>query len=258
MQFRDEPYNLPVIPHQNYEERIVAFIDILGFSDLVAHSSGDIHSLCRLTSALDEFYNLLWEYEADGMKSSFAFTQFSDSIVVSALADSSDSFAMIQQLLCGIMTLAFDYGIFVRGGIAKGQLLHDETMLVGPAMVEAHRLESKVAIYPRVILSEELKIDFDEGVAKYIEEHTSFNTIPGQDLIFSQDDDGWWYLDYIKPPFEFINISRCIQSMKEYRCRLQEIASTRIQSDDMRIKAKYIWLDKVLREKYNKIDTNQQ
>lgn len=257
MQFREEPYNTPVIPHQDYEERVVAFIDILGFSDLVAHSSGNIHSLCRLTSALDAFYNLLWEYEADGIKSSFAFTQFSDSIVVSALADSKDSFEMVQQLLRGIILLAFDYGIFVRGGIAKGQLIHDETMLVGPAMVEAYRLESKAAIYPRVILSEELKLEFDEGVAKYIENYTTLEGIPAQNFIFSKDEDGWWYLDYIKPPFEFINISRCIQSMEEYRCRLQEIASTRIQSDDMRVKAKYRWLDRVLSEKYNKIDTNQ-
>lgn len=257
MLFKDTPYCPPQIPHQDYEERVVAFIDVLGFSDLVAHSSGDIHSLCRLTSALDAFYNLLWEYEADGIKSSFAFTQFSDSIVVSALADSKDSFEMVQQLLRGIILLAFDYGIFVRGGIAKGQLIHDETMLVGPAMVEAYRLESKAAIYPRVILSEELKLEFDEGVAKYIENYTTLEGIPAQNFIFSKDEDGWWYLDYIKPPFEFINISRCIQSMEEYRCRLQEIASTRIQSDDMRVKAKYRWLDRVLSEKYNKIDTNQ-
>lgn len=73
--------------------------------DLVAHCGDEKHSLRRLTLALDELYYLLWEWEADGIKSSFAFTQFCDSIVESALADSQDSFEMTQLLLRGIMLL---------------------------------------------------------------------------------------------------------------------------------------------------------
>ena len=45
-------------------------------------------------------------------------------------------------------------GILLRGGITVGQLCHKDNIVYGPAMVEAYELESKSAIYPRVIVSE--------------------------------------------------------------------------------------------------------
>lgn len=164
MPFKDIKYKPPYIPHKDYEDRIVAFIDILGFSNMVNQSGNDVKRLRYLTSAMDRFHNILWSWEADGCYSSFAFTQFSDSIVISAIADTPDSFEMLQQLLSGIMMLAEEYGILVRGGITRGLLIHDDTLLVGPAMVEAYHMESQCAIYPRIILDDSLKKSFDDNI----------------------------------------------------------------------------------------------
>ncbi|MCG8563685.1 MAG: hypothetical protein MI747_01235, partial [Desulfobacterales bacterium] len=78
-------------------------------------------------------------------------------------------------------------GMMVRGGISVGKLIHEEAgALFGPAMNEAYALESKSAIYPRVIISPEAfellesMLD-DQPVLKPIKEsfdgHTVFDLI---------------------------------------------------------------------------------
>lgn len=40
--------------------------------------------------------------------------------------------------------------------VLLGGVIHDKEMVVGPAMVDAYLLESTKAVYPRIIISEEL------------------------------------------------------------------------------------------------------
>lgn len=50
----------------------------------------------------------------------------------------------------------FQDGFLLRGGLTVGPLLHTKKHVVEPAMVEAYRLESKVAIYPRILIDEKV------------------------------------------------------------------------------------------------------
>ena len=233
-------YREPMFPHQDYEDRLVAFIDVLGFSDMVDRTATDVKKLRHLTAALKSLYNKIWEWEADGSYSSFAFTQFSDSIVISSLAESSDSFEMLMQLLIGVMELIDDYDVLVRGGIARGQLVHDRTMVVGPAMVEAYHLESKHAIFPRIIIEKELKEQIDANVEEYIKTHTTLTEVPEFNKLFKMDDDGWCYLDYIKPAPEF-NIRL---NEDEHLKVLDEMTVKGFLSPNQRVQEKYAWLRK--------------
>lgn len=252
MPFNDKKYQPPRIPHQYYEDRIVAFIDVLGFSNMVAQSANDNSCLRHLTSAIDEFHNLMWEWEADGNYSSFAFTQFSDSIIVSSLADSFDSFEMLQQVLRGIMMLASRYGILVRGGITRGLLIHDDSLLVGPAMVEAYNLESKSAVYPRIIIDDSIKLAYDKNIEHYVRNHTTFTQIPTQDFIFSKDADGWWYIDYINPSDDYINLCQTVRDLQEYHSDLQDIVKKGLQVSVPYVRTKYQWLENKLNSIKNK------
>jgi hypothetical protein len=47
------------------------------------------------------------------------------------------------------------HGIVCRGGIAKGQLIHNHISIFGQAFIDAHNLESKLAIFPRVIIADD-------------------------------------------------------------------------------------------------------
>ena len=240
MAYLDVKYKEPMFPHQKYEDRLVAFIDVLGFSNLVDDTKCDEQKLRHLTAGLDTLYNRIWAWEADGVYSSFAFTQFSDSIVISALAESSDSFAMLQQLLLGVMELVDDYDILVRGGIARGQLIHDRTMVVGPAMVEAYHLESKEAKYPRIIIEKGLKEQIEADIKVYVKEHYGMSELPSQDNLFKTDEDGWCYLDYVNPVpdyFEFLD-------PEDHFKLLDRLVKKGLQSDKEEVRKKYPWLKK--------------
>lgn len=240
MAYLDVKYKEPMFPHQKYEDRLVAFIDVLGFSNMVDDTKGDEQKLRHLTAALDALYNRIWAWEADGVNSSFAFTQFSDSIVISALAESSDSFGMLQQLLLGVMELVDDYDILVRGGIARGQLIHDRTMVVGPAMVEAYHLESKEAKYPRIIIEKGLKEQIEADIKVYVKKHYGMSELPSQDNLFKTDEDGWCYLDYVNPVhdyFEFLD-------PEDHFKLLDRLVKKGLQSDKEEVRMKYPWLQK--------------
>lgn len=46
-------------------------------------------------------------------------------------------------------------GILFRGAVVIGDLYNDKIIIFGPAMLEAYELESKKAIYPRIIIEED-------------------------------------------------------------------------------------------------------
>lgn len=239
MAFRDLKYIEPQIPHQKYEDRLVAFIDVLGFSDMVNHTVADVQKLQCLTAALKSLYDRFWIWESDGVYSSFAFTQFSDSIVISALAGTTDSFEMLQQLLSGIMELVDNYGILVRGGIARGLLIHDREMVVGPAMIEAYHLESKVAMYPRIIIAKDLKEQIETDLVEYLRSHTTLKDVPGFNNLFKTDEDGWCYLDYVNPDENFH-----VLNIEHHLMVLEQLVQKNLQSTNRSVKEKYLWLQK--------------
>lgn len=243
MSLKSNIYKPPIIPHQDYEDRIVAFVDVLGFKGLVDSSKNDVKVLRNITSALSTLYEWIWKWEADGGDSSFAFTQFSDSVVLSALADTQDSFEMLLQLMLGIVDIAYSHCIIVRGGIARGKLIHDNEMVVGPAMVDAYFLESQIAKYPRIVISEELKTEFEVNLQEYVDSQPNLTEIPSFNKIFKQDDvDGLWYMDYIDPDEEFV----IRHSKKDYIETLKDIARKGLSNSDANVRMKYEWLERKL------------
>ena len=236
----------PQILHQKYEDRLVAFIDVLGFSDMVNHSVEDTNNLRRLTAALNSLYERIWQWEADGIYSSFAFTQFSDSIVISALAGTTDSFEMLQQLLSGVVELVDEYEIFVRGGITRGQLIHDKEMVVGPAMVEAYHLESKEAISPRIIIAKDLKEQIETDLVEFLQSYTTLTEVPGFNNLFKTDEDGWCYLDYVNPDENYYEYGK-----EDHLNALERLVQKNLQTADERVKEKYLWLQKKIDESKN-------
>ena len=244
MAFNDVKYMEPMFPHQDYEDRLVAFIDVLGFSEMVEDTATNVNKLRHLTAALKSLYDRIWLWEADGSYSSFAFTQFSDSIVISSLAGTADSFEMLQQLLLGVMELVDSYDVLVRGGIARGQLIHDSVMVVGPAMVEAYHLESKKAIYPRIIIAKELMEQIEQDLEESIRTHTTLSEVPGFSRLFKTDDDGWCYLDYVNPNEAYFHILDKDDHLKA----LEHLAQKGLQHPKEQVREKYPWLMKKIGE----------
>jgi hypothetical protein len=69
----------------------------------------------------------------------------------------------IHRYVSVIAIAALKMGFLIRGGVAKGKLYHANGVVFGEAMVRAYQLESRVAVYPRVVVADELIIGKPEA-----------------------------------------------------------------------------------------------
>lgn len=169
-----------------YEERLICFIDLLGFKSAVDASKADTQTLSALYEALYELEGgrlvtllhgsvpvLTKNGELTSTQATetvhiaqknwpIVATQFSDSFVLSCPADNQGSCRMLLQAIDRLQNIFFKYlGMLMRGGVSKGELIHEQGgPLFGPAMNAAYALESGSAIYPRVL--------FDGEAAKHV------------------------------------------------------------------------------------------
>jgi hypothetical protein len=160
-----------------YERRIVAFIDILGFKEIVKTSEFDNSKIELLYTALNflknweipKNWNLKFiEIEEDAQKKGVEnfdisgktnTTTFSDSIVVSVKVENNvnEMTSTLISNLAFIGAYLFEKGILFRGALTIGNIIHEENGIVfGQALIDAYQLETKSAKYPRIILSDKL------------------------------------------------------------------------------------------------------
>lgn len=186
-----------------YEEggRSIAFVDILGFANHIQRSETPEH-FQRIWTALHAVRNVSqgWPTSAvqEGIPAEhteqaldFRSHTFSDSIVL------SERGRMVAPLIFAVARLTMDLlreRVLVRGGIAVGKLHHDESVVFGPALVDAYRLEETAAKYPRVLMSDEaLAIASENSIqfGGYALKHRASSFI-------AQDADGLHFVDVLK------------------------------------------------------------
>lgn len=238
----------------NYTERIVCFLDILGFADHIkgtinGDGSDNVDRISETVAALGlarEIFDINNQAEFSPKR----VTQFSDSIVISfPVEKESGLFHALSQILWLQLNFA-NRGILCRGGIASGRLMHDAEILFGPAMIDAYKLESKAANYPRVILDQTI---IDQGIAAHARHHHPMEEHESIMGILSKDSDGMFYVDYIgKGAGEFDTP----EEHPLYLAKLRQITATGLQSRDPSIRVKYSWLREKLNGCLAEIQTN--
>ena len=67
--------------------------------------------------------------------------------------------------------------------------------IFGPALVEAYTLESRAALYPRVILDRNI---VEAGAAFMIKDHTSKQELECVESLLERDSDGMYYVDFLQ------------------------------------------------------------
>jgi hypothetical protein len=184
------PINIPEIPSlESLQpwEAVVGFLDILGMKDHVDRAfrrprSGDYG---RLVYTLVAFgVNADIANQSTASEREVRATVFSDCITFSA-PFSSDGIARVLWRVAQLASLLLERGIYVRGGVAAGLLLHNESLILGPALVSAYELESQVAKTPRIVVA--------PAVVAAAEERS----VCGHRRLF-RDDDGEWVLDVFR------------------------------------------------------------
>jgi hypothetical protein len=142
-----------------YDQRYVAFVDILGFAEIVRKTEHDttnkrydalVRTLTEIGSFNEETIN-----ESDD----FHFQSFSDSVIMST-ATTHTGLLHLLHLISNLSLRLLSNGLLMRGAIAKGKLHHDQFVMFGPAFLVAYNIETTIAKYPRVLLSREVYQDF--------------------------------------------------------------------------------------------------
>jgi len=246
---------LPYLKEYKYEERVVCFIDVLGFSDRIKQTENEpngskvLSDTCNALNLMDTFMaNLLKKNYAKDMR----VTQFSDSLVISfPLKESEYNILSALYTIKSIQVmLLMLFRMLLRDGIVVGKVVHTDQLLVGPAMISAYRLESKSAVYPRIVIDPVIITLFYHIKLKLPDQGKTYDSIVRKDL------DDLYYIDY----FNFDNGDRCFEDEKEflrYFKTLLKMIIDSLKKSDIGIRSKYYWMRNKLKDS-NRFDTLQE
>jgi hypothetical protein len=166
-----------------YQKRVTAFIDILGFGDLVARSVDNVDLQKSISDALSSAspdtmkdqdivkvnYERVPEEELEQLKKFAKFmvqkvieqypvcvSYFSDLVVISAESSNLLASQMVLELSCKLsVRLWAEHRLTLRGAMVIDDLHHiDGGKIFGPAIGRAYDLEQLKAVYPRILIEE--------------------------------------------------------------------------------------------------------
>lgn len=232
--------------HMHYKQKFVLFIDILGFKKYIDSTVNKEETDVLKTQS---FYNLMktlrhdlamdyekpesnWQIHKKNLFFKEAvITQFSDSIVIS-YEISKKNFKRLLQDANHIFLTGTYFGFIFRGAITKGDIIHENDIVFGPAFIKAYQMESDVAIFPRIVIDNELIDDYCDRNDKTIKN------------LVVQDEDMHFYLDI------FAGLHERFQKHQSKEIRLKDIntiISAGLDDPSTSVRHKYLWL----KEKYN-------
>jgi hypothetical protein len=167
------------------EDRIIAFVDIIGFKELVVKSEQmDQHSkICQTLLFAIEHIGFFYQNH------NFRFTHFSDCFVLSINNFNINTSMQFTNDLQDLVAIFLEENILLRWGITIRKLIHTDKLVVGTGLIQAYKMESESAKYPRIIIDPELVNLWSGQLEDY-----NFDKV----LEISEDTDGYYYVDYIK------------------------------------------------------------
>jgi hypothetical protein len=136
-----------------------AFLDVLGFSERIKDSFKEKKGNRLLRTFHTILSKRIKALKADTSDSLLYFKSFTDNIIFAHPRFSDDMESEFGFILLALSEYQFDmaqHGFFIRGGLSVGDLFVDENSVYGPALLEAYHLESKVAVNPAVVLSDDV------------------------------------------------------------------------------------------------------
>lgn len=228
-------------PAKAYRPAVITFIDILGFSDLVAKSETPQKirdTLRRLASFAANPGDA--EYETDET----AAVVFSDSIVrVRFLDGPYRSGALFQEVLklLHIQGEMLTDDILLRGGLTVGKIHVEGQLAFGPGFIRAYKLESEFANYPRIVIGPEVFKALRESDQLVAEHHDLADEVHYQRQMLKRGDDGLWFIDYLHGmESEMDNPEEHPALIEQHRALI--ISSANSAPANSRVLQKHLWL----------------
>ncbi len=232
----------------DYEPGIVTFIDVLGFRAMLSdRPAGEIHeiifSLREFTTPEVEHFRRMKEVRL----SSRAFAEsVSDAVVrVRVFNTQHSDGAFFHELLdlLHIQILCIDHGVFIRAGVAIGNVhvgVNGDGPVFGPAMVRAYDIESGEAIYPRIVIDDAAYDQFLSDVRLHNEDHDLDEETDYVNGLLRIGEDGTRFIDYLAASEgEFDTFQGYLAFVGRHAALIRQNLA---QAHKPTIRRKYLWL----------------
>ncbi len=238
----------PAIVQVRYKIALVAYLDILGFRNLIA--TKEACEISRILRAVNEAveppaHQKRLKMRAVGIVED-EYVHFSDlSLIVRPFEGGevnppgSQLFALLLHIVHAQVRLVIDEGILIRGAVTVGKAVKSSGQVFGPAVVRAYELERTVAKYPRIIIDERVfEALRDSPEPWFNDESTDTHYLR---LLMRRDTDRTRFVDYLRA------VQGELEDPADYSdCLAQhdEVIQAGIQrySRDSDIAPKYEWL----------------
>jgi len=157
----------PYIPdgEEELHESICLYADVIGLKDAIgeANSESKLQELFKSFCSATKHAQLhLVPDDAEGMvpgEATWAYSAFSDCFVLGFRGVQAQvGFEKVMVPLAQATLHLATQGFFLRGGLATGMLHVSRKVVFGPALIEAYKIESTVALNPRIVLSDGMKL----------------------------------------------------------------------------------------------------
>ena len=184
-----------------YRRAVVTFLDILGFASLV--KSGDADKVEHVLSAVRKYAIPESHDQMDNEEPTICSVAFSDSIVRVRFLDGDNLRYPIGHVLSEINELSLIQGelisenIILRGALTIGEIYLNQGIIFGPAMVTAYELESKLAIYPRIVIDPKVLNEVRKDATLRRDGHSGTDEIKEIRNLVARGDNGLWYINYL-------------------------------------------------------------
>jgi len=183
----------------NQNIHLVAFIDILGFRNIVGDyfNGKNPQALTNLTNALEQAQKLGIDYARNYLTTKnidISFKQFSDCVSISMPIDlNSENNKGIYQSFIQVVRqyqfLLLMKGILSRGGISIGKHIENSNMIFSEALIKAYKLETETAVYPRILVDIEVLSSIKYLVKDVSsQEYDMFYAALGKNFLIDWDD----------------------------------------------------------------------
>jgi len=222
-----------------YRESLVSFIDLLGFRQFVETAGTDAQRVLDVLSIVRQTGP---DSAPSSHPSDASSIIFSDSLIrcrpLDAFDDVLDAIFVELDIISKIVRDFIWRGLFPRGGVTIGPVFMDSSqgIVFGPGYLRAYDLESKWAVYPRIIVDDSIKSKIDGAVANT--DHTA-DDIEQLRNSLTLDDTRTFYLDYLRT-LDHDDATDDVRFLRHHQMLIAERLET--HKSNPSVWRKYAWL----------------
>lgn len=158
-----------------YVDKVVAFVDILGFAAHVQATDQDSELHKRLHWALTHISS--YRTISVMVNTKLGISVFSDCIAVTG---EREDYHGVIWAVAWVHANLWGAGILTRGGISFGKVFHSNEILYGEGLLKAYHIEKSAAVYPRIVV--------DPALADCLPDRY-------KNVFLSMDSDGLFFVD---------------------------------------------------------------